>query len=244
MQKMTPELFAKEVGSALPGRIASLILFGSATTGDFVEGTSGYDLVLVVDRLGPAELRALGPAIRHWEREGNPLPLLFAPEQFAASSDAFALEFLAMKQSRQILAGEDLVAAIQVDRAHVRIHLERELMGKQLALGNRYALAEGDRRREGALLMDSASTFLSLFRTVLWLYQPEDVPLRKEDALRALTQHIPFDPQPFLTVLSMKSGPAARLHIELGPLFEQYWQAIETVVAAVDRLLHSGSQGD
>jgi predicted nucleotidyltransferase len=234
---MGPQWFATSVCRALPERVRSIVLFGSAAAGDFVEGTSHYDTLLVVDRLGVPELDALGETTRRWRAAGNPLPLLFTPEQLAASVDAFAMEFLDMQQARRVLYGEDLIAGLTIDREHVRIHLERELKGKSLALRDRYTLAAGDRRMTATLLTDSLSTFLSLFRTTLRLYQP-DAPATKLDALRGLAQQIPFDPQPFLTVEKIKERRRGLRGIDTPALFGQYLSAVETVTAAVDRLIH------
>lgn len=234
---MSPQRFVTDACRALPGGIRSAILFGSAAAGDFVEGASTYDLLLVVNRLDPADFEALAPVIREWRLAGHPLPLLFTPQQLAASTDAFALEFLEIKQARRVLYGDDPIAHLEVNPVHVRFHLERELKGKSLALRDRYVLAAGDRRLTTELLTDSLATFLSLFRSALRLYQGT-APNRKLDALQALKQHISFDPQPFLTVEELKEGRRSARGIDLAALFGQYCAAIETITAAVDRLIH------
>lgn len=237
---MGPEWFVTHACRALPEQVRSIVLFGSAAAGDFIEGTSSYDVLVVVDRLGVGELDALAPSIREWRKAGNPLPLLFTREQLAASADAFAIEFLEMQHARRVLYGEDPIAGLTIDAAHVRIHLERELKGKSLALRDRYVLAAGDRRQIAELLTDSISSFLSLFRTALRLYQPHSPP-GKLDALRDLTQHISFDPQPFLTVEEIKEGRRGLRGIDMPALFGRYWKAVEIVTEAVDRLLRTPS---
>jgi hypothetical protein len=234
---MSPQEFVTRSCRALPERIRSVVLFGSAAAGDFIEGVSHYDLLVVVDRLGIDELEALAPAIRDWRKAGNPLPLLFTPEQLAASAEAFAIEFLEMQHDRRVLHGGDPIAGIKVDPAHARMHIERELKGKSLALRDQYVLAAGDRQRIVALLCDSLSSFLSLFRIALRLYQP-DVPSRKLMRCRR-SRHIPFDPQPFVTVEELKERRRILGRMDVRELFCAYWQSVETVSAAVDRLLHA-----
>jgi len=236
----TPEWFAAEARRALPEQLRSVILFGSAAAGDFVEGVSHYDLLVVVEPLDLTALEALAPVIRPWRKAGNPLPLLFTPAQLAASADAFAIELLDIQDARRVIFGEDPIAGLKIDPAHVRIHLERELKGKSLALRDRYVLAAGDQRMITELLTESLSTFLSLFRSALRLYQP-DAPSFKLDALQALAKHIPFDPQPLVTIHELKQGPRKGAGIDRQALFAQYWQVIETVTDAVDRLLHPAS---
>jgi hypothetical protein len=235
---MQPDLLVKQLCEVLPNQVRSIVLFGSAAAGDFIEGTSDYDLLIVLDRVTIVELEALGPVIQRWCRRGNPVPLIFAANQIALSVDAFAPEFLEMQQSRKVLFGIDPIANMTIDLAHVRIHLERELKGKLLALRNRFALAVGDRRRILSLLKASFSTFLSLFRLALRLYQ-SDVPKEKMDALHALAEHIAFDQKPFVIVDDIRRGTRHPDSVEINLLFDQYCQSVETVVQAIDRQLHS-----
>ena len=236
----TPEWFAREAKAALTEQLRSVVLFGSAAAGDFVEGASHYDLLVVVEPLGIKELETFAPTIRPWRKAGNPLPLLFTPAQLAASTDAFAIELLDMQDARQVLHGDDPIAGLKIDMAHVRIHLERELKGKSLALRDRYVLAAGDERMIAELMTESLSTFLSLFRSALRLYQP-NAPSRKLEALQALAKHIPLDPQPLVTIHELKEGRRKAAGIDMPALFAQYWQMIETVTDVVDRLLHPDS---
>lgn len=235
---MTPQEFATRACRALPERIKSIVLFGSAAAGDFIEGVSGFDLLIVLEPLGLDELEALAPLIRDWHKAGHPLPLLFTSAQLQASTDAFAIEFLELQHDRRVVYGPDPMVGLKIDPAHARMHLERELKGKLLALRDQYVLAAGDPRRIEGLLCRSLSSFLSLFRAAVALYQPQ-VPSRKLDALEALAQHIPFDPQPFRTVGEIKAGHRAAGRMDLRDLFRSYWQSIETVTNAVDRLLHA-----
>ncbi|MBL8849457.1 MAG: nucleotidyltransferase domain-containing protein [Planctomycetaceae bacterium] len=232
-----PQEFATQVCRALPTQIRSVVLFGSAASGDFIPGVSRYDLLVLVDQLGMDELEALAPAIRAWRQGGNPLPLLFTPAQFAASADAFAIEYLDMQHDRKLLYGTDPIPGVKVSEAQARMHLERELRGKSLALRDQYVLAAGDARHIVDLLCDSLSSFLSLFRVALRLYQPQ-TPSHKVDALHALAAHIPFDPQPFVSVEEIKELRRSPHRVDARALFHAYWQGVETVTDAVDRLLH------
>jgi hypothetical protein len=216
------------------------VLFGSAAAGDFLEGTSSYDLLVVCEQLGTSELDALAATIRGWRKARQPLPLLFTPPQLAAAANAFAIEFSDMQQARRVLYGNDPIADMTIDAAYLRVHLERELKGKLLALRNRYVLAAGDQRRIMTVLSETLSTFLSLFRASLRLYE-RDAPNHKLDALRALAEHIDFDPQPFFDIAEFKMGRRAAKDYSAATLFSQYWQAIDAVTRAVDQWIHSDS---
>ena len=73
----------------------------------YVPGTSNYNVLLVVDGLGVAELNALSKPALQWAKAGNRPPLLFTRGQLKASADVFPIELLDMRQSHRVLFGED-----------------------------------------------------------------------------------------------------------------------------------------
>lgn len=237
---MGPQWFVTQAGQALGDRLRSVVLFGSAAAGDFIEGKSLYDLLVVVSPLGIEELDALGPPIRQWAKNGQPLPLLFSPEQLATSTDAFAMELLDMQQWRRVLFGDDPIAGLAVDPSHVRHALERELKGKALALRDQYVIAAGNRRLILDLMLDALPTFLVLFRTTLRLYEPQ-APAAKVEALRRLAQHIPFDPEPYQTVHQFLEVRRGASRVDSLAVFRSYLSGIDTVIRHVDQLLHGRS---
>ena len=235
---MTPEQLAERLKQAMPAGLRAVVLYGSAAAGDHIAGHSDYNVLVVADRLGLAELNALAPTAVAWERAGNRPPVLFTPKELRASADAFPIELLDMQQSRKVLFGDDLLAEIKVNPEHLRLELERELQANLLQVRERYLLTRGKPRQVVNLLGSSLSTFLVLFRAVLRLYRA-DVPLRKLDALPALAKEIGFDPQVFLTIHELKEGRRKPREVAAATLAETYLKTIEQIVAAVDRRLHA-----
>lgn len=237
---MTPEEFAARLQRSLPDGLRSVVLYGSAASGDFVRGVSHYDLLVVVDQLGPGELANLASPVRDWQSLGNPVPQIFTEAELKSSADAFPLELLDMQQSHRVLSGSDPLSEIQVHPSCLRLQLERELKGKLLLLRERYLVAHGKEKRVVSLLVNSVSTFLVLFRGALRLFQ-ETIPAVKVDALNELARHVSFDPEPFQTVLLMKAGTQRQRDIDVPGLFRKYLTAIEQIVSAVDRHLHAAT---
>ena len=234
---MTPEELVEQLQKAMPGRLCSAVLYGSAAAGDFVAGTSNYNVLLVVDRLGVAELDALSKPALQWAKAGNRPPLLFTRSELKASADVFPIELLDIRQSHRMLFGEDPLAQITIRPEHLRLQLERELKEKLLALRERYLLTGGKPKRVVELLASSVAGFLVLFRAVLRLFQ-EDVPAHKVEALRLLAGHIRFDPQPLVQADELRHGRRKPREVVAQVLFDAYLTAIERVVEAIDRHLH------
>lgn len=233
---MTPQVLTQRLVTALKARLVSVVLFGSSVAGDHTGRRSDSNVLIVLDRLGVEELQALSKIARAWTRVGNPVPLLFTRTSLRESLHVFPLEMADLKDSRQVLFGEDVIDNVVIDAAALRFELEHELRGKLMQLRSRYLLLRGRSRELIELMVQSISTFLTLFRGVLRLYQL-DVPRKKFDALTALAVHLSLKTEVFETVWQLKTG---RRVPDVVPdhLFADYLQAVEAVVEAVDRRLH------
>ena len=172
---MTPEELVEAIRKAIPGRLCSAVLYGSAAAGDFVPKTSNYNVLLVVDRLERADLDALLKPSLAWAKAGHRPPLLFTPGELRASADWFSIELLDMQQSRRVLCGEDPLAGIAISQEHLRLQLERELQEKLLRCARAICSRAGARNACSRFLTSSVASFLVLFRAALRLFQ-EDVP--------------------------------------------------------------------
>jgi len=233
---MTPRELTDRLQRECGPRLRSVVLYGSAAAGDFAGKRSDYNVLVVLDRIGIHELRALTATTHAWVKTGNPPPLLFAADRLARSADVFPIEIADIKASREVLFGVDPVAGITIEDEPLRRQLESELKGKLIALRERYLLTRGKSREVRELLIQSLASLLVLFRAALRLYQA-DVPASKIEALAALARHIPFDVSPFQTVAQLKQGQKVP-GVVPDDLFARYLQTTETVVDAIDEFLH------
>jgi hypothetical protein len=237
---MTTEQLIKALQEALGPGLNSVVLYGSAAAGDFVEGVSGRDLLIVAERLGATELAALSAPLAEWERAGNPLPQLFMPQELVASADVFPIELIDMQQSRRVLFGPDPLAEIQIDTQHFRTQLEHEFKTRLLLLRRKYLACCGKTDRVTQLMVHSVSSFLVLMRAALRLYN-EPVPAEKAQALEELHRHMIFDTLPFSAILELKTRKQPFPPGEVESLFSRYLASIQQVVEAVDQHLHKPS---
>jgi hypothetical protein len=235
---MTSEELVEQVKKIIPERLRSAVLYGSAAAGDFVPESSDYNVLLVMDGLGIAELDALSTLVARWTSAGHRPPLLFTHGQLQNSADAFAIELLDMQQSHRVLFGQDPLANMTIKQEHLRLQLQRELNEKLLALREGYLLVGGKPEQVASLLAASVTGVLVLFRAALRLLQ-NDAPSAKADSLRLLSQHIPFDPQPVLDAHDLKHRRAKTGPASPALLFDSYLRTIEQVMDAVNRHLQT-----
>ena len=235
---MTTEQFVEQLKQAMPAGLRTVVLYGSAAAGDHLAGKSDYNILVVADRLGVAELDALSPVAAAWTKDGNRPPVMFTPEQLAKSADSFPIELLDMQQARRVLFGEDLLAGIRVAPEQLRLTLEREWKAKLLQLRERYLLTRSKPAAVADLMTASLSTILVLCRASLRLYQSE-VPVSKLDAARALAKRAGCDAEVFVTVHELKAGQRKARDVAAVELFGTYLKTIEQIADAVDRGAHN-----
>ncbi|HEV8375658.1 MAG TPA: nucleotidyltransferase domain-containing protein, partial [Candidatus Polarisedimenticolia bacterium] len=121
--KENPELkaFVQSMSEAMGNKLLSVVLYGSAARGDFVEKTSDLNLILVLEDLFPLTLEKLSAPMRKWTKKGQPIPQLFTPALIAESADVFPMEMLDLQNSRLVLFGRDAFEGLPVSRTHLRL---------------------------------------------------------------------------------------------------------------------------
>jgi predicted nucleotidyltransferase len=214
-------------------RLVSVVLFGSAASGDHHGEFSDLNVLCVLTRVTPAELGASEPIFKWW-RDGNPSPLLLSEEEVRTSTDCFPIEFHDMQERRQVLFGKDVIEKLEIDRSFYRAQVEHDLRAKLLRLRQKAAGVLGDKPVLLRLMMESASTFLVLSRHALLLTGIE-TGWQKRDIARNLAA-LQVDATPFDTLLDLRERKKKPGDVDVESLFASYLKQVESVVAHVDRL--------
>ncbi len=225
----------EKLRKALDTSLVSVILYGSAATGDHQEKVSDYNILCVLTKITPAELRAVEPVFRWWREEGNPSPLLLTEHELETSTDCFAIEFHDIREHHRILHGPNLVEALEIDRSFYRAQVECQLRTKLLRLRQKAGGVLSDKDALRSLLVDSVSTFCVLFRHAL-LLDGVAAPGRKREIVESAGRHFSIETGPFLTLLDLREEKVKAKEIEPEPLFARYIIQIERVIDAVDVL--------
>src|SRR5579863_9762852 len=120
------EQIVERLKTALGGHLVSVVLYGSAATGDLQKGYSDLNVLCVLSEITPRELACVAPVFRWWRGLGNPAPLLLTRREFATSTDCFAIEFHDIRDQHRVLYGEDVIQELQVDDSFYRAQVEHE----------------------------------------------------------------------------------------------------------------------
>lgn len=147
----------------------SAVLYGSAARGEFVQGHSDINVLMVLDDVSAASLRALAPSFGAWRKAAQEPPLLLSRSEWLGAADAFPIEISDMRSAYRLLRGADPLALVTVERADLRRALEREFRGKLLRLRQGYVTLSNDPASLSGVAAESVGTMLVLYRGLLTL---------------------------------------------------------------------------
>ncbi len=219
----------------LGDELVCVVLYGSAVTGDYQEKVSDLNVLCVLETIGPAQLEKAYPAVDRWLKRKQPPPIFLSTEEVENAHDAFAIEFRDIRVAYRVLHGEDVVASIEVEPVHHRYQVEHELRSMLLRLRERYLALQKDHREVTRLMVDSLSTFSTLFRHALILSGAEP-PVKKREIFRQAASRFDTSSSPFETLLDIREGARKLPDAEIRPLFADYLAQITRTAEHVDRI--------
>lgn len=234
--------FVKRVREAGGSNVESVILFGSAVSGDFHPGVSNLNLFCVLRDCSFAALQALAPVAKWWDGQKQPPPLCMTHAELERSTDVFTIELLDMQQHHRVLFGDDVVRGLKISMHVHRVQVEYELREKLILLRQQVLLAAGNDSRLWDLLLHSVSSFGTLFRHAL-IALGDDSQVARWDAVHVLAKRIGFDPSAIQKALDVREHKADRRKMDIKDLSARYLAAIEKVAAAVDEALETERAG-
>jgi predicted nucleotidyltransferase len=234
MEKLLNDLVSRLRG-AYADDLLSVILYGSAAAGEYHEKFSDLNVLVVLKQVGVRELVQGREAVHWWQKQNQPLPLFLAREEIENANDVFPIEFLDIQHNHRILHGEDLAAKITIDTRQHRAQLEHELRSSLLRLRGRFLGLQQDKGDVARLMLDSVSTFATLFRHALIL-GGATAPVKKREIFGAAAEKFGISPEPFINLLAAREQNRKLADTEIRPLFEAYLDGITRMAEAVDKL--------
>src|SRR5579872_1013060 len=230
--------FVTRITQAAGHNLQSIILYGSAASGEFHPDFSNVNLLCVLRETSFADLNKLIPVINWWTRQKRHSPLLLTRQEIERSTDVFSIEFLDMKLRHRMLFGDDVLTDLEVPMHFHRAQLEYELREKLILLRQSLLQAGENKKQLWHLLLTSFSTFITLFRHVL-LALGLPIPNSMRETVQVLAARVPFDPSAFLQLVDIREKKAEQRQFDVSDVFNRYLLAVQQVITTVDTMLDS-----
>ena len=227
------ESFADRINQAFGDRLYSLMLFGSAAGGGYIEGKSDINTMIILETVGVHDLEVIMETWEDYDRKGFAVPLVFERGHVVTSLDAFPIEFSDMKHRHIVLYGTDPLAEAVIEKTNLRYQCERELKSALVNLRRGFLRTRGKRENIEALLEGSLSSVLAACRGMIWMAEkePRDFII---DLLNDLRDIYKTDISAIDRVWRLRKGHSGATAM-LEALFEDYTVNIAELAKLVDR---------
>jgi predicted nucleotidyltransferase len=225
--------FADRIVQAFGERLYSMMLFGSAAGGGYIEGKSDINIMIILQTVRVQDLEVIMETWEGYARKGFAVPLVFETGHVVTSLDTFPIEFSDMKHRHIVLHGADPLADAVIDRTNLRYQCERELKSILVNLRRGFLRTRGKRENIEALLEDSLSSVLAACRGMIWMAEkePRDFIV---DLLNDLRDIYNTDTSAIDRVWRLRKGHSGATAM-LEALFEDYIVNIAELAKLVDR---------
>lgn len=225
------EPFLKECDRLL-GRGYSAVLHGSVVRGEYVEGWSDVNLLLVLESATPDVLSALTTPFTFWAKANQTPPLLLSRPEWRRAADAFPVEITDIRTAYRVLRGDDPLPDVTVRPEDLRAALERDLRGRLLRLRQGFVTLAGDPGALAGLARSTAPSFVVLLRGVLTLAGAQ-VPGARADVAATAALVAGFQADDLVTILAHIGDGAWGCTPDC---FAGYIEAVDSTVRHIDHL--------
>lgn len=223
----------RDLAGEFGDELRSILLYGSVARGEYVDGVSNINVLVLLDEISPRTLTRAGPLAHRWEKAGL-VPMLLEREDWAHASDVFPIEILDMIGAHDVLHGEDPLDGLTVPKDSLRFQAERELRVKLIGLHGALLHTSDKASTIGEILVMALPSFLTYARTALRLAS-EDVPAASGDVIDSAAALIGFDPSGLKATLDARRGGGKWKVALTDAVMERYHSAAEQMAAYVDK---------
>ena len=233
LQEKILDNFAQELHKIYTDDLISVILYGSASSGEFVPRHSDLNILVVLKNDSPENLKKCSDIVNNW-RFRNIRPVFFTQSYISSSNDVFPIEFLDMKENYKVLSGKDVLKDLSIDTKNLRFQCEQELRVKLFSLKQLYLHKSRDIPALKHLLFKTSTSVMHILRNVLRVkgIQP---PYLKNDILKLCAKEFEFDMTVWEKILAAKNKEIKLGVRELELSFVAFVKDLENIVAVVDR---------
>jgi predicted nucleotidyltransferase len=228
------ENFIRGLEDIYKDNLVSVILYGSAASGEFIDEHSNLNLLIVLKDIRLDNIKKSTKLVNNYKFRKF-APLFFSRDYISSSLDVFPIEFLDMKENYLLLSGEDVLKDINIDLKNLRFQCEHELKSKLIQLRQLFLRKNKDLAALKDILFKTANSSMHILRNLVRIKGKEPAYM-KQDIVKQVKDILPIDSQIWEKILAARNKQIKLPKEEIKQLFVEFTADLEKVVAAVDRL--------
>ena len=224
-----------EILSSFETNIKSIYIIGSAVTSDFDTKTSDVDSLIVMSEKDLGIFEFLAQIGKKYGKRKIRAPIIMTYGYLQSSLEVFPIQFLNMKTINELAYGEDVLKDIKIEKSDLRLVCERELKGWTHNLGQAYIKSLGNDRILRELFVSFLSSYIPLFRAILFLFDKE-LPKERNTVLDECEKVLKIRMNVFRELVTIKMGKYKPSHDDLKNDFQKMYNILDEISKIIDKL--------
>jgi predicted nucleotidyltransferase len=225
--------YVKDVTKTYGKDLEGIILYGSAVRGEFLQGRSNLNVLLVMSSYDLAVLKRYDGIHKRWSKEQVLVPLFLTAADLHSASLIFPVEYHDIHDCHRLLWGQDPFVGLTIDSRYLTAEVLQALRGNLLRLRQR--LVEGRSTGEAItiLLSLSITALLPVLRGLQRLLGRPAL-AHGEPLLRDLESYLEVDLSGLRDALLLKRGQISPGQKEIPRLMDRYLESLTRLVTTAE----------
>jgi predicted nucleotidyltransferase len=218
------------LGQELGANLYSCCLYGSAVRGNFIEGVSDINLLIVLNESNPAAHEAVAKAIGKEKRID---PFILGRPGFARGARSFAAKFASIKRNYRVVYGADPLADLTIDPELERFLCEQALRNLRLRMVFAFVTRSRQSLAYRSFLSRSVTPLFTQVSEVLRL-EGVSIPKEFEPRIPLLEKQFSIDGRVLRDLLDLKKNAPASSERSDQAWHERLFPVVDSVVKWVE----------
>jgi hypothetical protein len=224
--------WAKGLIENLSDGFVALYLYGSAVDPGFDPVHSDVNLLLVAEALPASTIRKLSENFPGRGPMGSPANVVaMSADQITRAADTFALELSEVRHRGRLLAGNDILAGVEIPNDSLRHHLERELRVLSVTLRRVYLEGRDNQKALTTAMCEAIGTVVACARGIAYL-RGSTLPLTAESALKNAAEWAGIEDRPWVEAWHLRHESVPQTAVD--SIYLDFLDAVTTLMRKVD----------
>lgn len=232
VRTVVEESFLEVLKNSFESNLVSAAIYGSYVSGNFVEGVSDINILILLEKPDADQIEKLGINAHKMIKRYKITPLILSKTEFINSADVFPMEYFDIRDRKKILYGEDETKTLSLTQKNLRHQLEDRLRGNIASLRQLIIASHGKEKILGNFLKNWYGSLNALFKGLLRLKKITPVPSQSEDIIKKINEVFRLDVAPFLDLIRFRRGEK----INPKKLTYDIVSSLETLISTVDKM--------
>jgi len=235
----TLHAYLRDAKKMLKDDVHAIVLYGSLARGDYLEGRSNMNVLMVFESLTLDIMKRCAKLNSQWSKERIVTPLMFTRQELSSFFETFPLEYFEIRDQHIVLAGKDPFPELHIQARNLRWECEREIRGNLIRVRQQFVESKGNSEGIHALLPISLTTVIPCLRGLYRLLgqSPQGTP---DIILDRMPSVLDLDPGAFHEVWLLKRGQSTPGKHDFPNLLGRYLGALSALINRVEILGREG----